>query len=397
MRRYTGTFYLALGVISLSLVACGGDDNADGSATSATKAGSSTYLKGVTKTVDRMFEKPGTYESPPTTAPKPQAGKNVWLISCGEAFETCSFPIAAAKEAVETMGWKAKVFDTKGDYTTIGNGVRQAIAANADGIFFFYIDCRYMKAPLQDADKAGVITVAAESADCNDTDPEAKSLFDYVGTYTGGIDKPYPTKMASAAQYFKDWGRLQAMAAIAAKDGKANALIFSDNVGWAASFVKKGMLEAYNACPDCTVDAVEFPITEFGTGLRERTEQELLKRPDVNVVSPTYDNITSGGVSQGVAASGRDIYIGLGEGTTGGMEVLKAGRADVGAGLPLEWDSYQAIDALNRLFHGDKPVPSGIGMELFDRERNADQDPNGAWRPPFDYADIYKRAWTGQG
>src|SRR5687767_10101402 len=52
-----------------------------------------------------------TERDPPSTAPKPQRGRNVWVISPGQASETASVPTAAAKEAGEAIGWRISVFD----------------------------------------------------------------------------------------------------------------------------------------------------------------------------------------------------------------------------------------------------------------------------------------------
>jgi ribose transport system substrate-binding protein len=54
----------------------------------------------------------------PTSAPKPQPGKKVWVLLCSQAAEGCQVPAAGAAEAGKMIGWKMTVFDGKGDPAT---------------------------------------------------------------------------------------------------------------------------------------------------------------------------------------------------------------------------------------------------------------------------------------
>lgn len=380
---------LALVLGSLVIAGCGGGD--DGSKAKS-GGGSSEDLAKIHAQVENLFSAKGTYESPPTTAPKPEPGKNIWLISCGQAFVACIGPMTAAEEATEALGWEHTLFDTKGDTTTASTGVRRAIADGADGIYAFYLDCRYMKAGLEAADKAGIPVVAGQSADCSDTAPGEKSLFDYVSTYTGGLDGPYPGKQAPFGKWVSDWGGSMALWAVDHFDGEANALIYQDNYGFGSVRVAEGAKKVLDECEGCSAQIEVFPVELLeGNGMRQRVQQDLLKNPDVNVIIPTYDAITIAGMAEAARASSQDVTVVEGEGTTAGMDFIRNGEAAVGSGLALEWDSYSALDALNRMFHDQEPVPTGVGIQLFDKERNT--PPSGPYRPPFDYAKIFEEAW----
>src|SRR5580698_9273674 len=86
----------------------------------------------------------GTDREPPTAATKPQKGKKVWIISPSQIGESASVATNAAKEAGELVGWKMTLFDAKGDPAAFSAGIRQAIAAKADGIILHAIDCAWV-------------------------------------------------------------------------------------------------------------------------------------------------------------------------------------------------------------------------------------------------------------
>lgn len=392
-----GAALLALVLGALVLAGCGGGGGDDTTDAGSSGGGSgSEDLAKIHEQVENLFSAKGTYESPPTTAPKPEPGKNIWLISCGQAFVACVGPMTAAEEAVEAMGWESTLFDTKGDTTTASTGVRRAIADGADGIYTFYLDCRYMKAGLEAAEKAGVPVVAGQSADCNETAEGEPSLFDYISTYTGGVDGPYPGKEAPFSEWVADWGGSMSLWAVDHFEGEANALIYQDNYGFGSVRAAEGAQEVLDECEGCSAQIEVFPVELLeGNGMRQRVQQDLLKNPDVNVIIPTYDAITIAGMAEAVQASGQDVTVIVGEGTAAGMDFIRNGESAMGSGMHLEWDSYSAIDALNRIFNKQKPVPTGFGMQFFDKERNT--PPSGPFEPPVDYAKIFKEAWGAAG
>lgn len=341
---------------------------------------------------DFLLSATGSYSSPPTTAPAPQAGKKLWLISCGQAYTSCSLPIGAAEEAAQSIGWTTKVFDDQGDPTTVTTGIRQAIADKADAIFMYYIDCAYAAEALGEARKAGIKVAAAESADCSDLDPNAESLFDYAVTYSGGLDGPVEGGQSPYAEQIGLWGQAQGNLAVVKADEKVNALVFTDNYGFGGKRAAEGMNQVLSSCEGCTSQIIEFPYEDLANGnLATTVKQALLKNPDVNVVAAAYDAIAVYGLAQAAADAGRPLIVIGGEGSAEGMDLVRAGQITLGAGLPLGWEGYAAVDALNRLLQGEEPVPTGMGLQLFDADHNVPA--SGGYAPPFDYKSVYKKAW----
>lgn len=388
----------ALAASSLLLIAaCGSGGSTSPTSTAPTGSGSASP----TDAADRaqqvsefLLTKTGSYTSPPTTAPKPQAGKKLWLISCGQAFTSCSIPIGAAEEAAKSIGWQTKIFDDQGDPTTAGTGIQQAIADKADAIFMYYIDCAYAKTALEQARAAGVKVAAAESVDCDADGGQA--LFDYSVTYSGGLDGPVPNGEASYAENIGAWGEAQGYLAVTKAQNKVNALVFTDNFGFGGKAAAEGMNKALSSCDGCKSKVVEFPYEDLGNGnLQTLVSQELVKNPNANVVAAAYDAIAVYGLAQAAQASGRELIVIGGEGSAAGMDLVRSGQITLGAGLPLGWEAYAAVDALNRILQGQKPVPTGMGLQLFDKDNNVPA--SGAYEAPFDYVSIYKQAWGVTG
>lgn len=378
----------------LVLAACGGGSKSGGEG-GGSDSGSTgaAQLAAVNKIVKGLFTKEGTFSSPPTTAPKPKAGTNVWLISCGQSISICSHPIGAAEEAAASLGWNSTTFDDKGEPAKASEGIRSAIADHADVIYDFYIDCRYIQGALKQAKAAGILLVGADVTDCGESNAGSENLFDYITTYSGNLTKAKKGE-ESYLDHIRAWGASLALWSIQETEGHADALIYQDNVGYGDRVLAHATLEAYEKyCPECEAEIIVFPYSALETGMQERVRQDLLKNPKVNVLNPTYDTIAIAGLVAGAEASGRDLLINSGEGDEAGVNLTREGKLGAGSGWSLEWDSWAALDAANRLMNGEEPQPTGMGLQMFDKERNL--GPSGPWNPPYDYAAIYKKAFEG--
>ena len=206
-----------VGVALLVLAAgCGADENADAEGTSG--SGPDPAIAEIRAKVDKWLSDTGTYQAPPTDSPKPEPGKTIALISCTY---TCERPVASAQEAAKVLGWNTTVFNAKNDPAAAATGIRNAIAAKADGIFVYYLDCKYIRSSLVEAKRAGIPVIAAISLDCDqEEDGGGESLFTHVVTYVEG----------DFIEFSRAWGEASADYAIAKLDGKANLLMVTDDV-----------------------------------------------------------------------------------------------------------------------------------------------------------------------
>lgn len=370
---------LALPLVALALVAAPGCGGGGDSGSTTPSNGTAQPAGTDSATIDALYK--GDYGPPPATAPKPQAGKKVWLISCGQSISSCAIAIGGAKEAAESIGWDAKIFDTKGDFGTANTAIRQALAAKADGIFVWYVDCSYMRKGLEEAKAAGVPVVAAEVYDCNEVNSGAPKLFTHEVKYVQG----------DYDNWIRAWGKAQAEYLVNRINNKGSIIFFGDDTSLGSQRAGEGFVNVVKQCGGCKVTQKEFSINELVAGVQSQTEQELLRSPDVNAVGVGYDGVLLAGVSAGVATSRRDITLMVGEGGEAAMDLVRQGKAAGGVGIPVDWEGYGGIDALNRIFHGEKPVGSGIGIQVFDQKHNLPK--SGPYKAPYDFKALYKKAW----
>lgn len=364
----------------LMAAACGTDDQADESEGSTGTGGSdSAYLTTVKDQVDQLLGE-GSFEAPPTTAPDHEPGKVIAII------DTLAFPPQAAtiegeQEAAEALGWETILLDTQGDNTGAGKLILSAIAQNVDAITLDVIDCRYAQPQLQAAKDAGIPVIAVESYDCSDTSPDAPTLF------TDTVQYP----MGNQQDYYKALYTAMALYPIAKLDGESDAIYMVDNAYQASINSVDTVTEAYEACSGCTLEVDEFPLSEFGN-LKARAQSLLLRNPDTNTVIPSYGDITTAGVSEAVAQTGKDMVLNAGDSAnSAGVELVLNGQATYGYGFTAGWKGYALIDTVLRNFAGEKAVSCGMGVNLYDADHNLDAD--GKYIQPYDYAAMYKEAW----
>jgi ribose transport system substrate-binding protein len=380
--------------VAVSLAACGGS-------TSSAGGGGDTAnpQEGIAEATSRLAAGyKGNQALPPTKAPTPAAGKNVWIISCGQNSESCARPSAAAAEAAEELGWKATVFDAKFDPSTAGEGVRQAIAAGADGIVSVGWDCPVIRGPLQQAKAAGIQVVPSIALDC--TEPAfgkgGSSLMTNVR-----LIKQYPT----LTEYLRAWGRVRADWAIAETEGKAKVILFALKDLVEAQQIAIGFREELEICDECEiVDEPSFQGTDTGAGLQQIAGQSLVAHPDANVVIVDYNSTLTGGVLAAIQQSGRsgELLVGGGEGMSTDFQLLDEGKIDAIFFANQSWNGYAAIDTLNRLFDGESPkqaqVPEGNGFTVITEEHDMPTEiPDSATAELPDlgtpWKQTYEKAW----
>ncbi|MGJ9423607.1 sugar ABC transporter substrate-binding protein [Aeromicrobium sp. CF3.5] len=375
------------------LAACGGSaDSGGGSGTT-----SAAVVDDAKAAVAKNRE--GTDRALPSSAPKPEAGKNIWVISCTEAAEGCSAPAAGAKEAADLIGWDLTVFDGKARPDIYANGIRSAIADNADGIILDVVDCVAAKSAIEEAKKAGIKIFAFYAFDCNDPllkDP-GEPLFDAELRYGGDMTYPeYVEKVQSrqAADYI-----------VAQTEGKAKVIMFDDQDLLVGMHVNKGITDGLKDCAGCEiVKQVPFNIDDLLTGkLGGKGEAALTQAPQANVLVAPYDSSLTGGIAQSVVTSGRvdDILVTGNEGLSPNIDLIRDNKGqDYSTGNPARWVGWAAVDSMNRLLQGEPQVDQGIGHQTIDgkgpfpKETTFyDGNINTDGTPKQDYVANFKKIW----
>jgi ribose transport system substrate-binding protein len=370
-------------VLSLAVAACGGSSTSPTSSASgpasASSGSSSGNINQIQARVAALY-RGIDIKSPPTTSPPPAKGKNVWVLSCSQAVDDCSRTAAAQVQAAKAMGWHVTLFDTKFQPALMAQGFQQAIAAHADGIVTYGLDCDLVRSSLLAAKKAGVLTVGAELGPCK------QPLYSWIDTYSvGNVD-----------QFENAVGAGQADLMIAHTQGHANIIELREIDSPIVLAITGGFEQEIKAkCPGCKILTV-LPVTasEIGPPLQQKVQQALVQYPQADAMNIPFDGLYEGGAGPALLASGRahKVFVSLGEGEAPVMAALRGGQID-GAGIarPNEWDGYGTVDALNRLFNHQKPVSTGIGLQAYDATRNMPS--SGQYKAPMDFQSIYMKAW----
>jgi ribose transport system substrate-binding protein len=317
----------------------------------------------------------------------PPKGKNVWVVTIGQLAVSSQLIAKAFTDEASNLGWKVTVFDGKFEPGKWLEGIRSAIAANADAIVVASgIDCASVTPALKEAKAAGIPTINIQGVDCNAEGGE--KLFTYDLTYAPGN--------SSLEEWATSLGNAQGSWVAAEKpQGKILSVVETDariTVGMGEGF--KEVIDKY--CPECeVVQEIKFVGTEIGPTLQNKVEQELLRHPEVDVVYGNYDDVVVGSVEPAIRNAGREDEISLigCEGQKPNIELMYEGKEAAGAGVSNTFEGYAGLDATIRILAGKKPLGNtGEGTQLYDRQNNLPVKGE-HYETAVDFKSAYRKAW----
>jgi ribose transport system substrate-binding protein len=364
-----------------------GEGPAQVAAAAVTAEPDQAFLAEVKQRVEAAYQ--GNERTPPSDGKKPDKKKNVWIISPGMIGESSSIPVNAAKEAGTAVGWKMTVFDGKLDPSSYSTGIRQAIAAKADGIIIGGIDCAVIKQALTEAHAAKVKTVGYYALDCDDPNfGGGAKLMD--GMVNNG------DQLGDFATLTRQFGAVKADWVIHKTGGKAKLIQFKEDEFLVLKYIRLGFEEEFKKCKTCEiVDTVDFTLADYGPKLQQKAEAALAKHPEANAVHVPYDSPLHFGIGGALVASGRNDTLEVigGEGFPSNITLLRENKGqDAACAFPSQWVGWATVDALSSIFHGEPPRDSGAGLKLIDREHNLPPAGKG-YEPTTDFRTAYKKAW----
>jgi ribose transport system substrate-binding protein len=343
----------------------------------------------VTTLLDAGYK--GTFQAPPASGSKAAAGKSVWVISCGQVAASCAEIADAAMSAGKALGWNMTLFDGKLNPTLYSQGILQAIAAHVSGIFTVAVDCSIATSPLKQAKAAGIATVGVSNFDCNDplknTGP---ALYSTYVKYTG---------ITGYGTTYADWKKYNAAWIIAQTDGKAK-VINSYSPGYlVAEYQNKGFTQEMSLCSTCSIVSSLgiTAIQQAGTGAQEALQTAITQDQSANAIQVGVSGWFGRFANAAIRSSGRtNLAIAGDECDTAAIAAIKAGGPQqMCVARDFGWESWAAMDELNRQFAspGSAPVDEGLGFEIVDKTHNL---PSGStWSAPFNYQSAYEKIWQG--
>jgi ribose transport system substrate-binding protein len=363
---------------TLSLAACGNDGEGGGTG--------AADVAGARKQVERfrripMFEPPG----PRFDAARTLRGKKIFEIPI-----TSEVPFVTAfergmKQAADAVGAELVVYRNQGEPSQWIQGIRTAIAQDADAITLLAQDPGVLGPQIAQAERAGIPVLVLRTT--GEGEPCQR---DREGETYGTTCVPGP---------FEQAGRLEADRVIADSGGQANLLVITSNDARSTRSLIRGMKDELKMrCPGCKVRYVDVPIPEWAREIRGEIQSALVRDPAIDWVIPIYDSMSQF-VVPAIKAAGKAerIKISTFNGTPFVLEMVQDDEIvamDVGENL--SWIGWASMDQAFRVIAGERPLESeNTPLRIFD-DGNVDQ----AGRPPeFDrgygrsYVDGYKRLW----
>lgn len=373
---------MALGLLlALSITACGSSSSSsssgstNGGSTGEGSSGSSEAAKAKAE-LAKLYK--GEFGKPDPKAPEHKSGENVWAISIGFAGAGSKFEVEEFKTAAEEVGWNVTLRDGKFEPSVWLSAVREAVRAGADAIWLEAIECKPIKAGLEEAKRAGIIVIGTNTRDCSEP------LFTAETELLAGGPR----------EYLPLFGEAQAVWAIASTDAEAKVLLVYETDQAGTREINEGAKARFEECETCEiVGEVTFVGTELGPPLQQKVEQALLKYPETNVVDGNYDTAVELGIAAAVRSSGKEIAVLGVEGLPNNVELIRKGEQSMTTGYPFGWSAYAAVDGMIRLFAGEKEIGnSGAGYQVVDAEHNLPSSGE-IYRPPVDYQALYREAW----
>jgi ribose transport system substrate-binding protein len=394
VRRPRTTAFAVVLVAALALAACSSSKSSSSGSTGATSGSNASSASSSSSAVPAAVQTlltagyAGAFKPAPTSGPKAATGKSVWVISCGQVAATCASIAGAAMDAGKALGWNMTLFDGKLDPSQYSQGILQAIAAHVSGIVTVAVDCSVAKSPLTQAKAAGIETVTISGFDCNDPlqntgDPVYSTYIKYTGADTYG-------------QTYEQWKAYDAAWLIAQTNGKAQA-INTYSPGYLVSLHQnKGFDDEMALCSACKiVDNLGITATDqTGTGAQNKLQTSITQNSSANALQIGVGDWFGRFANAAIKATGKTLAVSGDECNDAAIAAIKAGGPQqMCVARDFGWESWAALDELNRQFAspGSAPVDEGLGFEIVDKTHNL---PSGtSWTAPIDYQSAYKAIW----
>jgi ribose transport system substrate-binding protein len=378
---------------SLSFAACSSDDNSSSSTKAGDSGGGGNSSSSGLDTAKASTEKAlkGTSRPVDPTSRPAVKGKHIVVISAGQAASSSQVPSDAAVAAAKAIGWKVDLYDAALNPSKYAPLVRQAIAANADGIVLDAIDCQTVKEPLKEAKAKHIAVVAIYAFDCNDS----KGGGEKEGLYSAQINFGPDAKDIDA--FTESYGADQANYIIANSDNKAKVIAINDPeftvLLWTLSGFKKAIEKSGGSEIVDTLDVTTADLTS--NKIVPKIQAELLRHPEATWIKSPYTYVTTLGIAPALGANPKHISVMGGEGFAAELDLIRQGKITATNGISSKWTGWASIDTMNSVFADKKPVDSGIGWTMVDKDHNLPA--SGDYTPPIDYQAAYQKAWGVSG
>jgi ribose transport system substrate-binding protein len=314
----------------------------------------------------------------PTTGPTIDKGKHIVCIpnnmSNTMVATWCKDLVAIGQK----VGWKVDVIDGQGTARAQVTAFNQAIALHPDGIVSS-VDAPTVQAETDKAAAAGIVIVGQHFTASPGPDPE-HHVFYNIESSPQGI------------------GEAEADYIVAKSDGKARAIVLYDSEYAVARHKAEVMRDEFQKCKTCKLlDYVNLP-TSHASDLMGHAMSSWIARFGtpfyVMTIADFYYDFGVPALTQGGVPKTDVVLVGS-DGPPSAYDRIRSGLYQTATvPEPVEEQSYQAVDELNRAFHNLPPsgyVPPAF-LVTSDNVHTQGGD-KGEFNPANDYAQRYLKSW----
>ncbi len=342
LKRLTFSSVTIITVLALILSGCS-SEGSNPTASDASKAdptasdASKVDLTAAQANIDK-YSQPPTFEPPgdPFDASAVMAGKSIFSIPVNAAIDFTQYYAKAADRISKDVGFDFTTWSNQGSPSEWGLGMQQAISSKADVIELFAgIDPAQVVPQMIEAKRAGIPVIAADTYDV--TQVVDKSL-------TASV----PCPCAEAARLIADWFTIKTKGS-----GKALFLTSSDvKASAAAESAFKDELE--KVCPDCKVDYMDIPSSDWATKILPQVQAALVADPSIDYVLPVFDTMSIWAIQAIIQAGRQDkVRIATYNGTPSILKMM--GESDIiemNVGQSNDWMAHVTLDQGMRVAAG---------------------------------------------
>lgn len=311
----------------------------------------------------------------PSQSPVVPTGKSIAFVSCGALI--CNQTAQAGARIAGQAGFKTSLVNINGsaDIQNINQAMSSALALHPDAIIGVCVTATQVSGELEQARKAGIVTVST----CDPTPTGGDGEFDAAADFANGLS----TELLG-------WG------IVANTDGKANVVAIKDEAFPAVVRKIGNLVRVVQGCATCAVKTVTWQITDAVDSAKAANilTGVINANPQMNTLVLPY-SIGMPSAVQAVASSGRDIKIYADDADAVNLQTLRAGSEEMVSSVDPELVMYQAIDQAMRGLDKQPyldPAHLPYLAHLYTK-RTAPSTGVGAFAKIFDYASVYRRLW----
>ncbi|HKP07810.1 MAG TPA: substrate-binding domain-containing protein [Microbacterium sp.] len=379
--RTSRKYAIAVTVAALALIvsACSSDDGAS----TSTSTPSAELSAEAQAALDKAYT--GFGGTLDLASVEPAEGIDFYVMSCGEAVETCSAPAAAMVEAAEAAGWSGNIVDGKLSPEGFATAIRQATAAGADVLVPVGISCSVAAAAFTEAKDAGVTIVGGGGIDdCEPKVWDAERLW---------IEEP-----PSPTGIFGAFGILQADYVVGKTDGDVKAVVINlTSNPWGHLITGAFSDELASLDGGEVLEQVDVADPEIADGSYvQKVVSALLAHADANALIVPTDAYLVNGLAAAIDQAGlADKLVVVGNfGSEAALDMIRAGQPGITAtiGDAQAWESWGSVDTAVRVLAGQEPAYIGQSVQAIDADNNLPD--SGPYNGSIDWKSKFLDSWA---